>query len=163
MLKVNDNGVTVTLTGKGVGSGNGIFMFAFALLIGAVAVAVGLSSLPRQWAIGALALLVIGMFVFNVLRGRQKQQKGMYLTSGVLDVRYGLVSNFNGGRRQDVAVLVDDKIVNHGKQLTIYDKEAQKKCHISGFESAKEAQIVEQILQGQKLGKRNANIKIQST
>lgn len=162
MLKINDNSISITLAGKGFANGDGVFIFAGALLIGAVAVAAAMSFLPRQLAMGALALLVVGMFVFNKLRQRQKQQKGVYFTEGVLDVRPGIITHSSAGRRKQVMVKKSDRLENHGMQFTVYDEQGQKKCHIAGFENAKEVEVLQQVLQGKMLDKRHANIKMQS-
>lgn len=161
MLKVTDNGVSVTLNGKSVRSGNGVFWFAFALLIGAVAVAMGMSFLPRQLAILALLLLVVGSFIFNRMRQKQQQQTGVYINSGVVEATRGVLIYEGTRGSQRIRIKETDRIENHGSQLTVYDAKNQRKCHISGFEEVKEVDVMQKVLLGKTLSKRNAHIKMQ--
>ena len=72
MLKLTDDGAKITLQGQSNAADNGMFWFGSALLVGAVAVAMAISLLPERLAIGALALLIIGSFIFNKKRQQHK-------------------------------------------------------------------------------------------
>ncbi len=162
MLKVTEHGVTITLNGKP--PTDGVFWFASALLIGAMGVVVAMSVLPRGLAIGALALLVVASFVFNRMRQNQQQQKSAKLIStGVIDVQAGMISHNSGTVQDRIMVQTTDTFENHGTSLTVFDSNQQKKCHLSGFENAKEVEIVQQVLQGKSLSKRHATIKMRSS
>lgn len=71
MLKLTDDGAKITLQSQSQAADNGMFWFGSALLVGAVAVALAMSLLSERLAIGALALLIVGSFIFN----RQRQQR----------------------------------------------------------------------------------------
>ena len=49
-----------------------------------------------------------------------------------------------------------------GKQLLIYEPNGGLACQVMGFDDAKEAQVMQQVLQGQRPNKRHVNIKMQS-
>lgn len=162
MLQVTDNGANITLSGKARGQGDGVFWFAVALLAGALGVAIAMSLLPERLAIGALALLVIGSYIFNRLRNRQKDNQN-HITSGLLKVQPGHFVHNHFGKTQHITVVSNDTIEVAGTVLTITTADGSTKCQVSGFDSPKEAQVMQAILQGQKFGKRNANIKMQSS
>lgn len=162
MLQVTDNGANITLSGKACGQGDGVFWFAVALLAGALGVAIAMSLLPERLAIGALALLVIGSYIFNRLRNRQKDSQN-HITSGLLKVQPGHFVHNHFGKTQHITVAANDTIEVAGTVLTITTADGNTKCQVSGFDSQKEAQVMQAILQGQKFGKRNANIKMQSS
>lgn len=163
MLQVTDNGVTITLSGQGSSQGNGLFWFASALLIGAVAVAMAMSLLPERLAIAALAALVVGSFVFNWYRQKQQVNKDILISQGVLEVRQGIFNYTQAGQRKRLIVNEGDQITIKGKQLMIYEPSGKLACQVTGFDDAKEAQVMQQVLQGQMPSKRHANIKMQST
>ncbi len=105
-------------------------------------------------------------FVFNRMRQnqqRQQQTSAKLISTGVIDVRAGMISHNNGIKQDRIMVQTTDTFENHGTSLTIFDGNRQKKCHLSGFENAKEVAVTQQVLQGKSLTKRNANIKMQST
>lgn len=158
MLKLTDDGAKITLQGQPVGGDNGLFWFGSALLVGAVMVALAMSLLSERLAIGALALLVIGSFIFN--RQRQARKKAMtgVITSGVLWVRAGELVHDNQGKRAHVHLAEGDKIHLIDEQLQIADSNDEQKYHISGFESVQEATAAKAILEGQALSKRHVNI-----
>ncbi len=162
MLQVTDNGANITLSGKARGQGDGVFWFAVALLAGALGVAIAMSLLPERLAIGALALLVIGSYMFNRLRNHQKDNQN-HITSGLLKVQSGHFVHNHFGKTQHITVASNDTIEVVGTVLTITTVDGITKCQVSGFDSPKEAQVMQAILQGQKFGKRNANIKMQSS
>ncbi|SJM67681.1 MULTISPECIES: hypothetical protein [Psychrobacter] len=162
MLQVTDKGANITLSGKTGGQGNGVFWFAVALLAGALAVAMAMSLLPERLAIGALGLLIIGSYVFNRLRERQKGVQN-HITSGLLKVQPGQFVHNQFGKTQHITLAADDTIEVVDTLLTITTVDGDTKCQVSGFDSQKEAQVMQAILQGQKFGKRNANIKMQSS
>lgn len=163
MLKLTDEGAKITLQGVPTTTDNGLFWFGSALLIGAVAVAMAMSLLPERLAIGALALLIIGSFVFNIQRQKRKKALSNTITSGVLWVRSGELVHDNQGQRNSIKLLADDKVLLHGEQIQINDAHDTQKYKISGFESAQEAKAAQAILQGQTLGKRHVNIKMQDS
>lgn len=160
MLKLTDDGAKITLQGQSPMADNGLFWFGSALLIGAVAVALAMSLLSERLAIGALALLVIGSFVFN--RQRQQRKKAMtgVITTGVLWVRAGELVHDNQGKREHIHLTDGDKVTLIGEQLQIVGADDNQKYHISGFESLQEATATKAILQGQALSKRHVNIKM---
>ncbi|MEN6669430.1 hypothetical protein AAJP47_03540 [Psychrobacter sp. B38] len=160
MLKLTDDGAKITLQGQPPASDNGLFWFGFALLVGAVAVALAMSLLSERLAIGALALLIVGSFIFN--RQRQQRKKAMtgVITSGVLWLRAGELVHDNLGKREHIHLTDGDTISLVGEQLQIVDGDGQQKYHISGFESIQEATAAKAILQGQALSKRHVNIKM---
>lgn len=160
MLKLTDDGAKITLQGQSPTSDNGLFWFGSALLVGAVAVAMAMSLLPERLSIGALALLVIGSFLFNKKRQQQKKAKAGVISSGVLWVRaYELVHDVDG-RRQHITLDKSDKVTLFGEQLQILAADDTRKYHISGFDSEQEAKAARAILQGNALGKRHVNIKM---
>lgn len=160
MLKLTDDGAKITLQGQSPMADNGLFWFGSALLIGAVAVALAMSLLSERLAIGALALLVIGSFVFN--RQRQQRKKAMtgVITTGVLWVRAGELVHDNQGKREHIHLTDGDKVMLIGEQLQIVGADDNQKYQISGFESLQEATATKAILQGQALNKRHVNIKM---
>ena len=160
MLKLTDDGAKITLQGQPNAGDNGMFWFGSALLIGAVAVAMAMSVLPERLAIGALALLIIGSFIFN--RQRQKHKKAMVgaISSGTLWVRAGEMVHDNQGKREHIHLVDSDKITLIGEQLQIVDSNDARKYNISGFDSIQEATAAKAILQGQALTKRHVNIKM---
>ena len=162
MLKLTSDGAQITLTGQSAPKGDGLFWFGSALLIGAIGVAMAMSLLPERLAIGALALLIIGCFVFNRLRQKQKQQAASCISSGKLEVRAGSFTHHAAGKPCQVIIESSDTITVTGDELVVLDANNAPKCRVSGFESAKEAQVMQALLQGQQFGKRNANIKMQS-
>ncbi|PNK60951.1 hypothetical protein [Psychrobacter sp. FDAARGOS_221] len=163
MLQVTDTGANITLSGKASGYGDGVFWFGVALLIGAIGVAMAMSLLPERLAIGALAVLIIGSFIFNVMRNKQKNAGHGEISSGILKVQHGMFVHNMFGKTQTISVQADDNIELSNSALTITDANGNRKCHITGFDSDKEAQVMKAILQGQQFGKRNANIKMQSS
>lgn len=160
MLNLTDDGAKITLQSQPVAADNGLFWFGFALLVGAVAVALAMSLLSERLAIGALALLIVGSFIFN--RQRQARKKAMVgvITSGVLWVRAGELVHDHQGKREHIYLADGDTISLIGEQLQIVDGDGQRKSHISGFDSIQEATAAKAILQGQALSKRHVNIKM---
>ena len=163
MLKLTDDGAKITLQGQPPSTDNGLFWFGSALLVGAVAVALAMSLLPERLAIGALALLIVGSFIFNRQRQqRQQRKKAMtgIITSGVLWIRAGELVHDNQGKREHIHLAEGDKVSLAGEQLQIVDSSDNQKYHISGFDSIQEATAAKAILQGQALSKRHVNIKM---
>ena len=162
MLQVTDSGVNITLSGQSNHQGNGLFWFASALLIGAVAVAMAMSILPERLAMTALAMFVVGSFVFNWYRQKQQVSKDILISQGMLEVRPGVFHYTQAGQRKRLLVKEDDQIMLKGKQLLIYEPNGGLACQVMGFDDAKEAQVMQQVLQGQQPNKRHVNIKMQS-
>ncbi|MDN5693763.1 MAG: hypothetical protein L0G68_01740 [Psychrobacter sp.] len=160
MLKLTDDGAKITLQGQSPAADNGLFWFGSALLVGAVAVALAMSLLPERLAIGALALLIIGSFIFNRQRQQRKKTMSGVISSGVLWVRDGELVHDNQGKREHIHLSAGDKITLVGEQLQIADCDDIRKYLISGFDNIQEATATKAILQGQALSKRHANIKM---
>ncbi|WP_288725826.1 hypothetical protein [uncultured Psychrobacter sp.] len=160
MLKLTDDGAKITLQGQSPAADNGLFWFGSALLVGAVAVALAMSLLPERLAIGALALLIIGSFIFNRQRQQRKKTMSGVISSGVLWVRDGELVHDNQGKREHIHLSAGDKITLVGEQLQIADCDDIHKYLISGFDNIQEATATKAILQGQALSKRHANIKM---
>lgn len=160
MLKLTDDGAKITLQGQSPAADNGLFWFGTALLVGAVAVALAMSLLPERLAIGALALLIIGSFIFNRQRQQRKKTMSGVISSGVLWVRDGELVHDHQGKRAHIHLSDGDKINLIGEQLQIADCDDIRKYLISGFDSIQEATATKAILQGQALSKRHANIKM---
>lgn len=160
MLKLTDDGAKITLQGQSPAADNGLFWFGSALLVGAVAVALAMSLLPERLAIGALALLIIGSFIFNRQRQQRKKTMSGVISSGVLWVRDGELVHDNQGKREHIHLSAGDKITLVGEQLQIVDCDDIRKYLISGFDNIQEATATKAILQGQALSKRHANIKM---
>ena len=160
MLKLTDDGAKITLQGQSPAADNGLFWFGSALLVGAVAVALAMSLLPERLAIGALALLIIGSFIFNRQRQQRKKTMSGVISSGVLWVRDGELVHDHQGKRAHIHLTDGDKINLIGEQLQIVDCDDIRKYLISGFDSIQEATATKAILQGQALSKRHANIKM---
>ena len=160
MLKLTDDGAKITLQNQAPAADNGMFWFGTALLVGAVAVAMAMSLLPERLAIGALALLIVGSFIFNKKRQQQKQALSKNISSGVLWVRSGELVHDHQGKRQHITLIASDNVTLMGEQLQITDVDGSCKCQISGFESIQEAKAAQAILQGQTFGKRHVNIKM---
>lgn len=163
MLKLTDDGAKITLQGQPPAGDNGLFWFGSALLIGAVAVAMAMSLLPERLAIGALAILIIGSFIFNKKRQQHKKATSGTISGGVLWVRAGELVHDHQGKREHIHLETDDKVTLFGEQLQIVGADNQRKYHISGFDSAQEAQATKAILQGQACAKRHVNIKMKDT
>ena len=162
MLQVTDNGANITLSGKSTAKGDGVFWFGVALLIGALGVAISMSLLPERLAIGALAVLVVGSYVFNRLRNRQKDTQN-HISSGLLNVQPGQFVHNQFGKTQHITVTSEDTIEVSGTSLTITTADGSTKCQITDFDSHKEAEVMQAILKGRQFGKRNANIKMRSS
>ncbi len=162
MLKLTDDGAKITLQGQPPEADNGLFWFGAALLVGAVAVAMAMSLLSERLAIGALALLIIGSFIFNRKRQQRKKAMSGVISNGILWVRAGELVHDNQGRRENIQLVDGDKITLYGEQLQIIDANSVRKYHISGFDTAQEAQATKAILEGQALSKRHVNIKMNS-
>ncbi|WP_286796835.1 hypothetical protein [Psychrobacter sp. UBA6291] len=160
MLKLTDDGAKITLQGQSPAADNGLFWFGSALLVGAVAVALAMSLLPERLAIGALALLIIGSFIFNRQRQQRKKTMSGVISSGVLWVRDGELVHDHQGKRAHIHLSAGDKITLIGEQLQIVDCDDIRKYLISGFDNIQEATAAKAILQGQALSKRHANIKM---
>lgn len=160
MLKLTDDGAKITLQGQSPAADNGLFWFGSALLVGAVAVALAMSLLPERLAIGALALLIIGSFIFNRQRQQRKKTMSGVISSGVLWVRDGELVHDHQGKRAHIHLTDGDKITLIGEQLQIADCDDIRKYLISGFDNIQEATATKAILQGQALSKRHANIKM---
>ena len=160
MLKLTDDGAKITLQGQSPAADNGLFWFGTALLVGAVAVALAMSLLPERLAIGALALLIIGSFIFNRQRQQRKKTMSGVISSGVLWVRDGELVHDHQGKRAHIHLSAGDKITLVGEQLQIVDCDDIRKYLISGFDNIQEATATKAILQGQALSKRHANIKM---
>ena len=160
MLKLTDDGAKITLQGQSPAADNGLFWFGTALLVGAVAVALAMSLLPERLAIGALALLIIGSFIFNRQRQQRKKTMSGVISSGVLWVRDGELVHDHQGIRAHIHLTDGDKITLVGEQLQIADCDDIHKYLISGFDNIQEATATKAILQGQALSKRHANIKM---
>lgn len=160
MLKLTDDGAKITLQGQSPAADNGLFWFGTALLVGAVAVALAMSLLPERLAIGALALLIIGSFIFNRQRQQRKKTMSGVISSGVLWVRDGELVHDHQGKRAHIHLTDGDKITLIGEQLQIVDCDDILKYLISGFDNIQEATAAKAILQGQALSKRHANIKM---
>ncbi|MGP5315749.1 hypothetical protein ACTXLD_10055 [Psychrobacter faecalis] len=160
MLKLTDDGAKITLQGQSPAADNGLFWFGTALLVGAVAVALAMSLLPERLAIGALALLIIGSFIFNRQRQQRKKTMSGVISSGVLWVRDGELVHDHQGKRAHIHLTDGDKITLIGEQLQIVDCDDIRKYLISGFDNIQEATATKAILQGQALSKRHANIKM---
>lgn len=160
MLKLTDDGAKITLQGQSPAADNGLFWFGSALLVGAVAVALAMSLLPERLAIGALALLIIGSFIFNRQRQQRKKTMSGVISSGVLWVRDGELVHDHQGKREHIHLTHGDKITLIGEQLQIADCDDIRKYLISGFDNIQEATAAKVILQGQALSKRHANIKM---
>lgn len=162
MLKLTDDGAKITLQGQSPAADNGLFWFGFALLVGAVAVAMAMSLLPERLAIGALALLIIGSFIFNRQRQHRHQAMSGVISSGILWVRAGELIHDHQGKREHITLSDSDKISLIGETLQISDDNDRCKYHISGFDNLQEAKAAKAVLQGQALTKRHANIKMSS-
>ena len=160
MLKLTDDGAKITLQGQSPAADNGLFWFGTALLVGAVAVALAMSLLPERLAIGALALLIIGSFIFNRQRQQRKKTMSGVISSGVLWVRDGELVHDHQGKHAHIHLTDGDKINLIGEQLQIVDCDDIRKYLISGFDNIQEATATKAILQGQALSKRHANIKM---
>lgn len=160
MLKLTDDGAKIILQGQSPAADNGLFWFGTALLVGAVAVALAMSLLPERLAIGALALLIIGSFIFNRQRQQRKKTMSGVISSGVLWVRDGELVHDHQGKRAHIHLTDGDKINLIGEQLQIVDCDDIRKYLISGFDNIQEATATKAILQGQALSKRHANIKM---
>ncbi|ALF59464.1 hypothetical protein [Psychrobacter urativorans] len=160
MLKLTDDGAKITLQGQPQALDNGLFWFGAALLVGAVAVALAMSLLPVRWSIGALALLIIGSFIFNRQRQNHKKAMSGQISSGILWVRCNELVHDNQGKRAHIHLADGDTITLEGEQLQIMDVHHIHKYRISGFDNEKEAQATKAILQGQTLNKRHVTIKM---
>ena len=160
MLKLTDDGAKITLQGQPQALDNGLFWFGAALLVGAVAVALAMSLLPVRWSIGALALLIIGSFIFNRQRQNHKKAMSGQISSGILWVRCNELVHDNQGKRAHIHLADGDIIMLEGEQLQIMDVHHINKYCISGFDNEKEAQATKAILQGQTLNKRHVTIKM---
>lgn len=162
MLKLTDDGAKITLQEQPQAADNRLFWFGSALLVGAVAVVLAMSLLPERLAIGALALLIVGSFIFNRQRQQHKKAMSSVINSGILWVRAGELVHDNQSKRNHVHLADGDKVTLVGEQLQILDAGNRCKYYISGFDNVQEMQATQAILQGQRLNKRHVNIKMKS-
>ena len=162
MLKLTDDGAKITLQGQPNNADNGMFWFGSALLVGAVAVAMAMSLLSERLAIGALALLIIGSFIFNQKRQQHKKAMSGLISTGTLWVRAGELVHDNLGKREHIHLTDGDKVMLIEEGVQIIDSNEGQKYHITGFESAQEATVTKAILEGHALTKRHVNIKMNS-
>ena len=160
MLKLTDEGAKITLQGQPPAGDNGLFWFGSALLIGAVAVAMAMSILPERLAIGALALLIIGSFIFNQKRQQHKKALSGHINSGILWVCHGELVHDNQGKREHIKLLETDSITLTDNELYIRDSNDVQKYKIAGFDTVQEAQATQSILQGQTFNKRHVTIRM---
>ncbi|WP_367105143.1 hypothetical protein [uncultured Psychrobacter sp.] len=160
MLKLTDEGAKITLQDQPPASDNGLFWFGTALLIGAIAVAMAMSLLSERLSIGALALLIVGCFIFNRKRQQRKKSMSGIISSGVLWVRAGELVHDHQGKRAAITLNDGDKVTLFGEQLQIVDSNDNRKYHISGFDNVQEAKATKAILEGTAFNKRHANIKM---
>lgn len=119
MLKLTDDGAKITLQGQPAALDNRLFWFGAALLVGAVLVAIAMSLLPVRWSIGALALLIIGSFIFNQQRQKQKQAQLSHINHGILWVRQGELVHDHQGKRAHIQLAEGDTILLEGANLQI--------------------------------------------
>lgn len=160
MLKLTDNGAKITLHGQPVATDNGLFWFASALLIGAVGVAMAMSILSERLAIGALALLIVGSFIFNHKRQQRKKSVSKMISHGVLWVSANELVHEHQGKRDAITLQAEDNVAVVGEQLEIADADQVLRYRISGFDNLQETKVTQAILQGQTLNKRHVNIKM---
>ena len=134
MLKLTDDGAKITLQGKPQPAEDGMFWFGSALLIGAVAVAMAMSLLSERLAIGALALLIVGSFIFNKKRQQHKKAMSGMISSGILWVRAGELVHDNQGKREHIHLADGDKVMLLGDKLRIIDASEVRKYYSAYIE-----------------------------
>lgn len=149
MLKVVDNGVAITLTGK---ESNPLFVMAGTLVVLAIIVAVVAMVAPVEITIGAMAVLAVLIFVFNVYKNRQQTQS--HIKSGQIVCKNRTL--IAGGHT--VKLSTDAKIELMGDKLVVQD--LGRSWHIGGFEDDKERHVAKSVLEGQALQKRERAIRI---
>lgn len=149
MLQFDDNEVIIHL--KGAARADIGLLWAGLLLLLAIAVAGIAATMPSGYAIAAIFILAVACFGFNYYR---QQQKNKPISQGILKAS-AYVLNVNG---QIIAIssnahidIVDDKLVIQDKKTWV----------ITGFENPKEMQVLQAVLLGRSVGRRQATIKMQ--
>lgn len=152
MLKVIDDGVQVSLQGK---DRDTLMVWAGILLVCAAVVAVLCMTLPVRYALVSVALLAVAVYFFNQKKHAARVCKNFQV--GTLSVKKGHF-NING-----IGVRLGDDAQIHtmGDELVIKDRGISYR--FGGFENAQERDVVESVLQGRTLQKRNANIRMTSS
>lgn len=150
MLKLNDdNSITIGLVGRETPD----LVFVLTGLLGVLALGVAylVITQPTVIAIGGMFGLAVSCFFFNNYKEKIKNKP---ITSGNLTIRPFEISFY-----QTTVVLSDAasvEIANH--LLIVQDK--NKVWQFGGFESEKELQIAQKVLQGQAIGGRGVQIKM---
>lgn len=164
MLKLDGKHAQVQLSGQRVLRTDGLFWLAAALLIAAVAVAAAMSLLSERLAIAALALLVVGSFIFNKLRHSTTHARQVqHINHGTLWVSKGELVHDTPSKRTALTDINELRIQQQPDELQLYNAAGQLTHRITGFDNPKEMQVVVVLWHGQALTTRHANIKMQSS
>lgn len=150
MLKLTDTGVEIRLTGTPAPN----YALVFAGLLGVLALVVAYLAITQAVAIaiGGIFVLAVGCFFFNHYKEKLKNQP---ICGGTLIAQAGQL-DLNG---QLIKLSQTAQININNNLLTIQDKKSV--WHIGGFDNEKEMAVLKAILQGETIGKKFANIKLQ--
>lgn len=149
MIKVIDDGIEITLQGN---QSNPLFLFSLLLVAMAMVTAVIAMTLPVKVTIGALFVLAVFIFMFNIYKNHHGKRS--YFATGrlVLKERHFLIGAHSVKLTQHAELLLIDG------GLVI--KDAGRVWHFSGFETDKESQIAKSVLEGKRLEKKACAIRL---
>lgn len=150
MLKLTDTGVEIRLTGTPAPN----YALVFAGLLGVLALIVAYLAITQAVAIaiGAIFMLAVGCFCFNHYKEKLKNQP---ICGGTLIAQAGQL-DLNG---QLIQLSANANIEINNNLFIIQDKKSV--WHIGGFDNEKEMAVLKAVLQGETIGKKFANIKLQ--
>lgn len=148
-MQVLDDGVSITLIGK---DSDPLFVWAIGMVVCAFVVAVICFTMPVSYAIGSVAILAILMYFFNQKKHAIQTQKHHNQGNLILKDHY---FNING---IGLSLSDDAHIVADANSLTVADKGMVYR--FSEFADGREIEIAKAVLMGQKIARRNVNIKI---
>lgn len=151
MLKINhDNSLTIVLVGQNKINANLLIagiLGIFALIVVYLAV-----TQTTPIAIGAIFALAVACFCFNLYKEKLKNQP---IYGGTIIAKAGQL-DLNG---QLIRLSQTAQIQINNDLFIIQDK--NNTWQIGGFENEKEMVVLKAVLQGEQIGKKLANIKMQ--
>lgn len=140
MLIVEDDGVIITLNGKVKDS---LFWWSMILLLLGVLVAIICLIAPVFYAIGALALFAVVVFVFNIQR--QKAKTCHMFSQGRLKITPKHFEIHNKSLTLSASATISAK----DNEMTIVDRGIE--YHFTGFADDREINIAKQVLLGKSI------------
>lgn len=140
MLIVEDDGVIITLNGKVKDS---LFWWSMILLLLGVLVAIICLIAPVFYAIGALAVFAVVVFVFNIQR--QKAKTCHMFSQGRLKITPKRFEIHN----KSLTLSASATVSTTDNKITIIDRDIE--YHFTGFADNREIDIAKQVLLGKSI------------